>query len=48
MYMEGLIIVKARVTMKATEEGGRQFGFKSDYRPNHVFELPENLENYYQ
>ncbi|MBD1431593.1 hypothetical protein H8B06_02050 [Sphingobacterium sp. DN00404] len=40
-----LIIVKAKVTMKTTEEGGRQFGFKSGYRPNHVFELPEDLRS---
>ena len=31
--------------MKTTEEGGRQSGFKSGYRPNHVFELPDNLRN---
>lgn len=31
--------------MKTTEEGGRQSGFKSGYRPNHVFELPNNLKN---
>ncbi|WP_190313702.1 EF-Tu C-terminal domain-related protein [Sphingobacterium chuzhouense] len=40
-----LIIVKAKVTMKTAEEGGRKFGFKSGYRPNHVFELPEDLRN---
>jgi len=40
-----LIIVKAKITMKSTEDGGRKFGFKSGYRPNHVFELPENPKN---
>ena len=35
-----MIIVKARVFMKATNEGGRQTGFVSGYRPDHVFELP--------
>lgn len=40
-----LIIVKAKVTMKTTEEGGRKFGFKSGYRPNHVFELSNNIIN---
>jgi translation elongation factor EF-Tu-like GTPase len=38
-----LIIVKAKITMKTTAEGGRQYGFKSGYRPNHVFELPDDL-----
>ncbi len=28
--------------MKPTEDGGRKSGFISGYRPNHVFELPEN------
>lgn len=45
MSTHDLIIVKAKVTMKTTEEGGRKFGFKSGYRPNHVFELPNNLIN---
>ena len=40
-----LIIVKAKITMKTTEEGGRQHGFKSGYRPNHVFELLDDLRN---
>lgn len=40
MKTDQLIIVKARVFMKATNEGGRQTGFVSGYRPNHVFELP--------
>jgi translation elongation factor EF-Tu-like GTPase len=43
--MNDLIIVKAKITMKTTEEGGRQFGFKSGYRPNHVFELPKDLRD---
>jgi translation elongation factor EF-Tu-like GTPase len=42
---DNMIIVKAKITMKSTIEGGRQFGFKSGYRPNHVFELPPNLGN---
>lgn len=37
-----LIQVRAKLTMKATKEGGRQTGFISGYRPNHVFEYPEN------
>jgi translation elongation factor EF-Tu-like GTPase len=45
MRTDDLIIVKAKITMKTTEEGGRQFGFKSGYRPNHVFELPDDLRN---
>ena len=45
MQKDDLIIVKATVTMKTTEECGRQSGFKSGYRPNHVFELPNDLKN---
>lgn len=45
MRTDDLIIVKAKITMKTTEEGGQQSGFKSGYRPNHVFELPDNLRN---
>ena len=45
MRTNDLIIVKAKITMKTTEEGGRQSGFKSGYRPNHVFELPDNFKN---
>jgi len=45
MRTDDLIIVKAKITMKTTEEGGRQSGFKSGYRPNHVFEVPDNLQN---
>lgn len=37
------IIVKARLVMKTTEEGGKTSGFYSGYRPNHVFEMPENM-----
>jgi len=45
MRTEDLIIVKAKITMKTTEEGGRKSGFKSGYRPNHVFEFPNDLRN---
>ncbi|MEH3112623.1 hypothetical protein [Pedobacter terrae] len=45
MWTNDLIIVKAKITMKTTEEGGRQSGFKSGYRPNHLFELPDNFKN---
>lgn len=34
----GLLTVKAILKLKSTEEGGRQTGFISGYRPNHVFE----------
>lgn len=40
---DDIIIVKAKITMKTTKEGGRKHGFLSGYRPNHVFELPDNL-----
>jgi len=45
MRTPDLTIVKARISMKTTEEGGRKSGFKSGYRPNHVFDLPPNLKN---
>jgi len=45
MRTDDLIIVKAEIAMKTTEDGGRQFGFKSGYRPNHVFEMPEDFSN---
>ena len=45
MRTDDLIIVKAKIKMKTTEEGGRQSGFKSGYRPNHVFELPDDIRN---
>lgn len=31
-------IVKAKLRLKPTDEGGRRTGIKSGYRPNHVFE----------
>jgi len=34
----GLFIVKARIKLISTEEGGRKTGIISGYRPNHVFE----------
>jgi len=45
MQIQDLVIVKAKIIMKATADGGRQYGFKSGYRPNHVFELPDDLRN---
>ncbi len=38
-----VIVIKAKITMKSTENGGRKSGFVSGYRPNHVFEAPEDL-----
>lgn len=43
MQTDNLILVKAKISMKTTEDGGRKSGFKSGYRPNHVFELPDDL-----
>jgi len=37
----GIIKVKALLKMKTTESGGRETGFISGYRPNHVFEYAE-------
>lgn len=39
-----LLRVKAKLRIKSTEEGGRQTGFISGYRPNHVFEYNNNGE----
>jgi len=44
MQNNDLIIVTARISMKKTEEGGRKSGIASGYRPNHVFEMPEDLK----
>lgn len=38
-----LIIIKASISMKKTEDGGRKSRFLSGYRPNHVFEMPADL-----
>ena len=32
-----IICIKARISVKSTEEGGRKTAFLSGYRPNHVF-----------
>lgn len=40
--IDDLIIIKAKITMKSTENGGRKTGFISGYRPNHVFEFIED------
>ncbi|HLP10435.1 MAG TPA: hypothetical protein VK177_00785 [Flavobacteriales bacterium] len=34
----GLLVVKAKLKLLSTEEGGRKTPFKTGYRPNHVFE----------
>lgn len=36
--LSALVIVKAKISLKTTAEGGRKTGFISGYRPNHVFE----------
>lgn len=36
-----LVHVKSKLRMYTTEKGGRTNGFKSGYRPNHVFEYDE-------
>ena len=45
MINKDLIIIRAKITMKTTENGGRKSGFTSGYRPNHVFKLPDDLRN---
>ena len=39
---DGLWCVNAKLTLKATEEGGRQTSIVSGLRPNHVFEYDDN------
>ena len=36
-------VIKARITFKTTEEGGRKTGIKSGYRPNHAFEKTDDI-----
>ena len=38
----GLLCIKAIIKIKTKDEGGRQTGFTSGYRPNHVFEYDDN------
>jgi translation elongation factor EF-Tu-like GTPase len=40
-----LIIIKAKIRLKTTAEGGRTAGIKSGYRPNHAFEQPKDISN---
>lgn len=41
-----IIEIKAKLTLYATESGGRETGIKTGYRPNHVFEYRENSTNF--
>lgn len=43
--MDDLIILKARIYFKTSEEGGRNTAIKSGYRPNHAFEQPKYVRN---
>ncbi len=38
----GLLTIKAKLKLKSTEDGGREIGFVSGYRPNHVFEYNDS------
>jgi hypothetical protein len=40
-FDQKLLEIKAKVKLLSTKEGGRQTGFISGYRPNHVFEYTE-------
>jgi translation elongation factor EF-Tu-like GTPase len=37
------IKIKAKLTLFATENGGRKTGIKTGYRPNHVFEYENGI-----
>ena len=39
-----LIVIRAKLTLKRTEDGGRQTGLISGYRPNHVFEYDSDSQ----
>lgn len=40
-FNQELLVIKANIKLKSTQEGGRKTGFISGYRPNHVFEYAE-------
>ena len=40
-----LIIVKATIRLLTAAEGGRSTGIKTGYRPNHVFEKPDDIKH---
>lgn len=42
---EELIIIKAKVTFKTPEEGGKSNPITTGYRPNHAFEKPIDIRN---
>ena len=41
-----LIIIKAKINLYSTENGGRYTPIITGYRPNHVFEYVENSNNF--
>jgi hypothetical protein len=41
-----VIEIKAKLTLYSTENGGRNSGIKTGYRPNHVFEYRENSSEF--
>jgi hypothetical protein len=38
LAVNGMLIVKAKIKLTSTENGGRKTGIVSGYRPNHMFE----------
>lgn len=40
--MKDVIRIKAKLTLYPTEKGGKSWGIKTGYRPNHIFEYPNN------
>jgi len=41
---KALIVVKAKITLKTSEEGGKSNPIRTGYRPNHVFIQPKNIK----
>jgi hypothetical protein len=46
LAVNGMLIVKAKIRLTSTENGGRKTGIISGYRPNHVFEYTSEAKVY--
>ncbi|MFE2864671.1 hypothetical protein [Sphingobacterium multivorum] len=46
LAVNGMLIVKAKIKLTSTENGGRKTGIISGYRPNHVFEYTSEAKVY--
>jgi len=46
LAVNGMLIVKAKIRLTSTKNGGRKTGITSGYRPNHVFEYTSEAKVY--